>query len=70
MTKSKKASTSKSKSDKTVKAKAFGCESDIKNLEMKSLKEIEEIYKHMIELKDHINKVEKKLEKVAGRLGL
>ena len=70
MTKSKKTNTSKSKADKTVKAKTFGWESDIKNLEMKSLKEIEEIYKHMIELKDHINKVEKKLEKVAGRLGL
>jgi len=70
MTKSKKTNTSKSKADKTVKAKTFGWESDIKDLEMKSLKEIEEIYKHMIELKDHINKVEKKLEKVAGRLGL
>ena len=70
MTKSKKTNTSKSKADKTVKAKTFGWESDIKDLEMKSFKEIEEIYKHMIELKDHINKVEKKLEKVAGRLGL
>jgi len=70
MTKSKKPDTSKSKADKTVKTETFGWESDIKDLEMKSLKEIEEIYKHMIELKDHINKVEKKLEKVAGRLGL